>query len=97
MEELKPCPFCGREISIDVRDEEGNLRNEKYLNDPWSGVSFSISHPLLGNLNCPIANHDGEQVGCLLFDSKEKLAECWNHRAAENSEGAGKHPTTPEG
>ncbi len=26
---LKPCSFCGGEVVIQIRDDEGNLHNEK--------------------------------------------------------------------
>ena len=79
-EKLKPCPFCGGEISITIRDSEGNHHDKEYEKDPWSGLSYSINHPESINKGCPIANHDEESVGIFLYDTREGLIKAWNRR-----------------
>lgn len=81
-EELKPCPFCGGVAKIQISDDEGNLRDEEYKSDPWSGLSYSIVHDNKENKDCPIANHyqDGGVVGTFLYDSEEELTTSWNKR-----------------
>ncbi|GAQ18046.1 hypothetical protein OPHB3_1985 [Oceanobacillus picturae] len=82
MEDLKPCPFCEGKAKIQVYDDEGNLRNEDYKKDPWSGLSYAIVHDDKENKGCPIANfhEDGGVIGTLLYDSEEELIAKWNER-----------------
>lgn len=54
-EALKPCPFCGGRAKISVRDDEGNERDEIYEQEPYSGVSYTITHYVDDNEDCPIA------------------------------------------
>ncbi|KIL46959.1 hypothetical protein KP77_25280 [Jeotgalibacillus alimentarius] len=80
-EALKPCPFCGGEVLIQVSDDEGNMRSDDYESDPWSGLSFALNHPnTRNNPVCPIANHDGEILGTLLYESRSELIKYWNMR-----------------
>lgn len=37
---IKPCPFCGGKVEIQIRDAEGNLRDEEYEKDPWSAEEW---------------------------------------------------------
>lgn len=39
---LKPCPFCGRIPKICICDDEGNLRDEKYKENPYSGLTYHL-------------------------------------------------------
>lgn len=82
LESLKPCPFCGGNVSIGISDDEGNPRDEEYESDPWSGLSFTILHGYDDNEGCPIAhyNEDGETVGILLYESREEAVKTWNKR-----------------
>lgn len=82
LETLKPCPFCGGEAYIQICDEEGNLRDEAYKKDAWSGLSYQISHNNEENKDCPIASHveDGGIVGTFLYESEEELISTWNKR-----------------
>jgi hypothetical protein len=82
IKKLKPCPFCGGMASISVSDDEGNQRSEDYENDPWSGLSFKITHGHESNKGCPIANfeEDGGSVGVYLYDSRKEAIEAWNKR-----------------
>lgn len=81
--ELKPCPFCGEKIGYYITDMEGNLRDESYISDPWSGLSFAIKHTISTSPRCPIASHDDEILGTALFESLEELALWWNTRATD--------------
>ena len=38
---LKPCPFCGGEAEIQIADDEGNIHDEDYINDPYSGHHYA--------------------------------------------------------
>ena len=79
---LDTCPFCGKRVEIAIRDAEGNPRDLDYLQDPWSGLSFSISHR--ENKDC-ILNadpSDWEYVGHKLYDTAHELVDAWNTRKA---------------
>lgn len=83
-ERLKPCPFCGKAPRILVCDNEGNIHEDDYENDPWSGLSYAISHEAdLSKGNdavCPIATFEGESIGTQIYDSVDELVEDWNRR-----------------
>ena len=81
---LKHCPFCGREISIQTCDAEGNHRPDDYADDPWSGLGFLLRHeiPAEGTY-CPIATHEGEDIGTIIYGSKDSAIERWNTRTGE--------------
>lgn len=35
-EKLRPCPFCGGEAKLQLTDDEGNFKDESYLENPYS-------------------------------------------------------------
>jgi hypothetical protein len=80
---LKPCPFCGGETKIAVCDSEGNLRDDDYEQNPWSGLGYQLIHTIEENEGCPIAKYDcdGAEMGVYIYDSKEEAIEAWNRRA----------------
>lgn len=39
-EKLRPCPFCGGEAKLQLTDDEGNFKDESYLEDPCTWVNF---------------------------------------------------------
>ena len=86
---IKSCPFCGGKVEIQIRDAEGNLRDEEYEKDPWSGLTYSIGHYTGDNPNCPIATYKKEIVGVYLYESKNEAIEAWNRRIEliENEKG----------
>lgn len=70
------CPFCGGDFHIKLCDEEGNPHSDDYLNDPYSGIFYYISHTCYDvpkGIECPIAKGDySESIGCYLYESKEE-------------------------
>lgn len=83
---LKKCPFCGGEAFLQIRDSEGNLHDEDYEKDPWSGLAYTIGHWHEGNELCPIATYfsDDGHLGVYLYDSTERAIEAWNRRADDD-------------
>ena len=80
---LTPCPFCNGEVKIVVCDDEGNDHNDDYENDPWSGLGYKLRHTgedVPNGVECPIATHDGEDLGKLIYDTREEAATIWNSR-----------------
>lgn len=79
---LDTCPVCGKRVEIAILDDEGNPRDLDYLQDPWSGLSFSISHR--ENKDCILHADpsDGEYVGHKLYDNIDELVDAWNTRKA---------------
>ena len=67
------CPFCGEEIEILATDAEGNERDWEYEQDPWSGLGFVPIHEYTRSKNCPIATHEGEILGCQIYESRAEL------------------------
>ena len=80
MEKLKKCPFCNGEVELNISDDEGNNRPPEYEDDPWSGLTFTLYHSNKINKGCPIANHQDEILGTLLYESREEATEAWNKR-----------------
>lgn len=82
MNKLKPCPFCGNKVSILISDDEGNIHNDDYTEDPYSGLAYSIGHIYEDAIMCPIAMHqdNGGLLGVLLFDTIEEAINIWNKR-----------------
>lgn len=78
-EELRPCPFCGGEARLVVCDSEGNVRDESYEADPYSGLSYAIVHgsdDCCGE--CPISTSD---LLPWLYETREEAIAAWNRRA----------------
>lgn len=57
-EKLRPCPFCGGEAKLQLTDDEGNFKDESYLEDTYSGVGYVIVHDISNSTRCcPIATY----------------------------------------
>lgn len=84
MAKLK-CPFCGGEVSVVVCDDEGNLRNDEYENDHWSGLGYLLYHDKSqAKGDCPIAQHEGEGVlGTRIYDTRKEAVQAWNGESEE--------------
>ena len=75
------CPFCGNKIRIIVCDDEGNIHNDDYENDPWSGLGYMFYHDISDDpkRECPIARHEGDGVmGIHIYDTREEAIGAWN-------------------
>ena len=85
-DKLNPCPFCGGEARIQVTDDEGNLKSESYLEDPYSGVGYVIIHDLSNSTDCcPIATNLDEVQGRYIYSSKQEAINAWNIRIDDDS------------
>ncbi len=77
-ETLKPCPFCGGEARLVVCDSEGNVHDESYEADPYSGLSYAIVHgsdDCCGE--CPVSTSD---LLPWLYETREEATAAWNRR-----------------
>lgn len=77
------CPFCKGTVRIAVCDDEGNLHDDEYENNPWSGLRYQLVHdttcvPM--HKSCPIATFEGESIGTRIYDSRQEAAEAWDTR-----------------
>lgn len=77
MDKSKTCPFCNGEAHIVVCDDEGNIRDEEYERDPYSGLSYAIVHNEPSGA-CPIATYDAPLPW--LYDSQDSAVHVWNRR-----------------
>jgi hypothetical protein len=75
---MRKCPFCGRLPRLQLCDREGNHKPDEYANDPWSGLGYLIVHEYEKAVQCPIATHEGETIGCQRYDSPEEAKAAWN-------------------
>ena len=83
MNEIKllPCPFCGGKAYILISDAEGNIHDWDYEQNPWSGLTYQLSHDMAAEKReCPIATHSDETIGARLYESREEAAAAWNGR-----------------
>lgn len=83
MEEELKCPFCGGEVRILVSDDEGNIHDEDYEDDPWSGLGYQLAHDESDTIGeCPIAKFDGDEssLGIHIYDTREEANAAWNKR-----------------
>ena len=71
------CPFCGEEIEIGITDDEGNERDWEYEQEPWSGLGFVPIHLHDRDRDCPISTHEGEILGCLIYNSRAELVKAF--------------------
>lgn len=86
-DKLKPCPFCGGEARIQVTDDEGNLKSEIYLENPYSGVGYVIVHDENNSTDCcPIATNFDEIQGRYIYTSKQEAIDAWNKRVNDDSD-----------
>lgn len=78
----KPCPFCGGKVAVVICDDEGNLHDDEYLSNPYSGVGYKLRHTHELNPECPIAKYDedGGIVGVIIYDTAEDAIDAWNRR-----------------
>ena len=76
------CPFCGGEVTLVVCDDEGNIHDNEYENNPWSGLGYMLYHDLTNcpnGLICPIAGHEEEGVlGAYIYDTRAEAVSVWS-------------------
>ena len=85
-EPLKPCPWCDVPATVMVCDEEGNIHDDGYEDDPWSGLKFALRHDEdNAGRDCPIATENGAILGNWLYDTREEAENAWNRRAADGT------------
>jgi len=77
---LLPCPFCGSKVEIALCDDEGNFKPLHYLEDPYSGTSFAIVHPLSPDCLLHCKPSVWSSVGQFQYDELSELIQSWNHR-----------------
>lgn len=79
---LKPCPFCGGKATIVCCDDEGNIHDDDYENDPWNGLWYQIRHSHEENEGCPIARYaeSSTAIGTYTYDTREEAVDAWNRR-----------------
>lgn len=85
MEKMKPCPFCGGTPTILICDDEGNIQDDDYESDPWSGIGYQIGHSIIWqseiDYRCPIANQDADEaIGATIYSSRIGAIKTWNQR-----------------
>lgn len=77
------CPFCGGNVRIVVCDDEGNLHDDEYEQDPWSGLGYLLCHSTddaidNNGIGCPIAKYPGEEnMGTYIYESPDEAIEAW--------------------
>ena len=73
-----PCPFCGGYPRIVVLDDEGNVHDEAYEKNPWSGLRFGLIHY---EADCPVSSGDPyEPTYRFSYDTRKHAVEDWNTR-----------------
>lgn len=80
-EPLMICPFCKGKVHIRVCDDEGNLHDEIYEKNPWSGLGYLLEHNIKdvpNNKSCPIATYENEFMGIHIYDSRQEAEQEWN-------------------
>lgn len=84
-EKLRPCPFCGGEAKLQLTDDEGNFKDESYLENPYSGVGYVIMHDISNSTSyCPIATDSDSSQGSYIYASKEAAINAWNGRTEDD-------------
>ena len=83
-EKLRPCPICGGEVRLQLTDEEGNFKDESYLENPYSGVGYVLVHDISDSETCPIATHCDEVLGTYIYTSKEAAINAWSGRTEDD-------------
>ena len=81
-EKLSLCPFCGCEAEIIICDDEGNLHDEEYEKDPWSGLRYMIFHNAEKAEDCPVSHIEIEN-SIWMYDTREEAVEAWNTRVEQ--------------
>lgn len=84
--ELKKCPFCGGEVKLQLTDDEGNFKDESYLEEPYSGIGYVIIHDNSLGIDCPVATNCGNSIGMYIYRYKKAAIDAWNERWKDDVE-----------
>lgn len=85
-DELKKCPFCGGEVKLQLTDDEGNFKDESYLEEPYSGIGYVIIHDSSMGIDCPVATNRGDSIGMYIYRYKKAAIDAWNERWKDDVE-----------
>lgn len=85
-DELKKCPFCGGEVKLQLTDDEGNFKDESYLEEPYSGIGYVIIHDSSMGIDCPVATIRGDSIGMYIYRYKKAAIDAWNERWKDDVE-----------
>lgn len=83
---LKPCPFCGGTVRIQLTDGEGNWKDRSYTDCPYSGIGYVLVHNTdNAEDECPIATYAEDKIslGTWIYSSEKRAARAWNKRAGQ--------------
>lgn len=77
MTKLKPCPFCGNEVSMVLVDDSGNIRDPDY-----GATDYAIYHPGKDPYKngCVLETLPEDVVTRGIYNTEEECAEAWNRR-----------------
>lgn len=97
-EKRKPalCRYCGGKIRTVICDNEGNIHDEEYLKEPYSGVGYMLAHDrsdVPAGIECPICTQD-DAIGSRIYDTEDEAYEA-AYRVLPTLDGDITWPTEP--
>lgn len=85
--DMKPCPFCGGKVSVEIMDEYGRFlgNSDNVQVCGFVGVSFVYYHPISKSPDCIIARDYTDPEGLTLFETEEDCIKAWNKRRRKHA------------